>query len=89
MCDCDAPKVSSTIIRTARKKHKCCECHREIVVGESYEYISGIWETAMNFKTCKSCVDLREQVITHLDLRYDCAPCFGNLLEAAKEMELV
>ena len=51
-------------LRTARKRHQCCECHRSIEPGEQYEYASGLdtydvcgW---VHFKTCRHCIAARE-----------------------------
>ncbi len=43
-CDCTEADVCSTKTRRARKAHVCGECHRAIAVGESYRYVSGIWD---------------------------------------------
>ena len=41
--------------------HKCCECNREILHGEQYEYISGIWDgEPASYKTCLDCKSLRD-----------------------------
>ena len=67
ICDCstdfgDAPSCSVVKTRRARKEHKCCECHGLILPGSRYEYTSGIWDgDPMDFKTCLTCVAIREQ----------------------------
>lgn len=61
MSDLEMPSAIKQINRRARKEHKCCECRSVIKKGETYEYISGIWEGKPNsYKTCKSCVEIRE-----------------------------
>jgi len=58
MCDCDydGPEFSETVERTARKPHKCCECHRQIESGERYTITSGVWEGEFStFKWCGHC----------------------------------
>lgn len=48
----------------ARKEHRCCECHRTIQPGESYEKTVGNWEGAFSvFKTCAHCVAAREWIM--------------------------
>jgi hypothetical protein len=56
----DAPSCTSTVTRRARKEHQCYECREVIPAGASYEYCSGIWDgRADSFKTCLSCVEIR------------------------------
>ena len=76
-CEWDyAPAVSRTLYRKARQQHICCECRKKIAAGETYEYISGIWDgQAEDFKTCEKCADLRDSMV---ELGF--CPCFGNLL---------
>jgi len=50
------------VLRTARKEHRCCECHRTILPGEKYEYVSGMWEGKFDtYKTCIDCLSIRNQ----------------------------
>lgn len=45
---------------TARKVHKCGECHGHIEPGQKYQLISGSWEGEMgSFKTCMPCLAAR------------------------------
>lgn len=45
----------------ARKTHKCCECHREILIGEKYEYVFGKWDgDTYTHKTCLDCMSVRD-----------------------------
>lgn len=81
--DIDAPKVCVTVMRTARKSHRCCECRREIARGQRYEFTSGIWDRRPDsFKTCEACLILREHVLAETD-----SMCweFGRLLDDASE----
>jgi hypothetical protein len=48
-------------VRTARKEHKCVECHQTIEKGQKYSHFSSkndgrIWTS----RTCLSCEDIRE-----------------------------
>lgn len=47
---------------TARKEHRCCECHRVIPKGAQYERIVGKWETLDTYKTCIACQDIRQSL---------------------------
>lgn len=45
----------------ALKSHRCCECHRKIKKGESYNCESGVWGGSfMSFKTCSDCLSIRK-----------------------------
>lgn len=45
---------------TARKVHRCNECHGHIEPGQKYQLISGSWEGDMgSFKTCMPCLAAR------------------------------
>jgi len=80
---CDFPRMFSNIIRKARKEHKCYECNRIIMIGESYYYSKGNWDGRwLDFKTCIECENLR------YELRYEgeYAP-FGDLMEWKSEDE--
>lgn len=88
MCDCDAPSAFCQRTRTARKEHRCCECHAIIAKGESYEYSSGIWDgSASDYKTCALCVIARKEYVDALPPHY-CWPCFGELYEDWPEEHL-
>lgn len=81
MCDCNVAQAFAESWRSARKRHRCCECAGWIEPKERYEYASGIWDNqAYSYKTCKQCVQVRDWVGSHLD-RSDCAPCFGGLYD--------
>ena len=48
-------------IRTARKKHRCDECLKDINPGDKYEYVSGIWDgEPHSYKTCLDCKSVRD-----------------------------
>lgn len=82
MCDCDSNYCITInhIDRKARKDHKCCECQRTILKGETYESVSGLWRESGfdTFKTCGHCVAARE-VCKQLDPG-SCV-CFMGLVE--------
>lgn len=85
-CDYDPPIFySKSVVKAARKPHRCDECSRPIAAGESYERISGKWDIGYGistFTTCSRCLDLRQWVTNNL-------PCFcwahGSMLDDAKE----
>lgn len=53
--DCFKEKVV-----TARKKHRCDECYKDILPGEKYEYVTGIWDgEPSTYKTCLDCKSIR------------------------------
>ena len=65
-CDYEAPEFYDRTERTARKRHRCCECGHDIQPGERYEHVSGKWDGQLNtFKTCEACVDLRDSLSAH------------------------
>jgi len=46
--------------RTARRVHKCCECHQDITRGQQYEAVVLKYEgEIMRYKTCLLCVEIR------------------------------
>jgi hypothetical protein len=60
--DCDEPaEVFTSSSPTARKPHKCCECRREIAVGEKYSLDAGRWGGDwQKFRTCGDCLSIRK-----------------------------
>lgn len=59
-CDYYGPSFLNIRNRRARKSHKCYECRREILPGETYLYESGLWEGEFSFyKICDDCRSLR------------------------------
>lgn len=88
-CDYDGepPAVYRAKLMTARKQRKCNECGVQILPGERYENVFGVWEgKGETFGTCHRCLALREWVQAHV-------PCVcwahGNaqedLMEIARE----
>ena len=66
-CSCVAVDIgidycpfSTRVHYTARKKHKCNECGRNIIKGESYERITLFYPEIMTQKTCEDCLSIRE-----------------------------
>src|SRR5215472_16445516 len=52
----DLPQAYSTKDHTARKRHRCGECHRTIEPGERYRYTWLLYEgTPCQYKTCIHC----------------------------------
>ena len=82
-CDCgDQPAVYRPNIQRARKAHTCYECCGPIASGDSHEYVFGVWTgDPASFRTCRSCLELREWVTEAAD----CQPCHGELVENAEE----
>ena len=74
----------STRIRTARKPHKCCECHNTIKQCEKYTFTSGVWDgEPASFKTCQNCWEIHAQTSRYVNLtpsECDDYPCFGGLI---------
>jgi hypothetical protein len=69
------PEFYTTRKPTAKKEHKCCECHRTIKPSEKYEYVSGLWEkNFLILKTCSDCLSIRNEFF-----------CEGWLYEDMKE----
>lgn len=62
-CDYEQPAFYEATERTARKRHRCCECGHDIQPGEKYEYVSGKWDGQLgSFHTCEACADLRDSL---------------------------
>lgn len=50
-------------MRRARKAHRCEECRQPIKPGDEYEHCRGLTDGYwMTFKTCKSCVVMRNSI---------------------------
>lgn len=48
--------------RRARVTHECGECGGKIAIGETYRFISGVWEgVGDSFKTCAACVAIGKE----------------------------
>lgn len=55
------PACHKEKIVTARKAHRCYECFKDILPGEKYEYVSGIWDgSPSTYKTCLDCKSIRD-----------------------------
>ena len=68
-------ELHTSVDRTAKKEHKCCECGRPILPGEKYEYVKGKWEGEFTqFKTCWICKTIREDF-------FNCGFYYGQLWE--------
>lgn len=70
-------------MRIARKPHRCDECGGEIIPGQQYEYVSGMWDSyVQDFKTCPACKDLATWTQNNV-------PCLclvhGEMIEKCKE----
>jgi len=73
------PSFINFKIKVAKKLHKCGECHKEIKIGEKYEYVVGTWDGYFStHKTCHTCLEIRNTFI--------CGGfCFGEILEYLEE----
>jgi hypothetical protein len=72
--DCDNPRIVTSRLVIAGKKHVCCECGEAINPGTQHEYTSGIWEGGWgHFRTCIGCYRVREN--------YCCSWEFGKVAE--------
>lgn len=59
VCD-DPPSFYRRSNPRARKAYRCYECSGQILPGEQYENVVGVWEGYFDtFATCERCVDLR------------------------------
>lgn len=82
-CDYDAPVLYKAARRNARKEHRCGECSRRIVPGETYEDAQGMMPGGDFYyaKTCSHCLDIRQYV-------QNSVPCFcwahGSMEEDAE-----
>lgn len=65
-CNCsvdwyDQPELYRVKTITARKPHRCCECHQEIAPGQRYELVDGKWAGQWgHFATCEPCARIRD-----------------------------
>ena len=89
-CECDmegSVAFCSTKIRTAKKQHRCDECHGTIQPGERYEYAAGKQDGDMwDSKSCPRCLALIEWITAHV-------PCYcrmyGGLFDDERMPEMV
>ena len=60
--DFDPAEFYNSRIVTAKKKHICGECGKDILPGSKYEYAVGSWEGDFTvYKTCGVCLELRNE----------------------------
>ena len=60
--DDDQVEFHNATVQTARKSHTCCECGREILPSERYEYVVGVWDGDFTiYKTCFDCLSIRNE----------------------------
>ena len=79
--DYDAPSAFWVSSPRARKKHRCGECYNDIMPGETYEKVAGVWCGEFNhFKTCLACARLREWLVEQ-----EVDWCFEGVHEAFHE----
>ena len=80
----ELPSVFSSVERTARKQHKCCECGQEINPGERYQYSFGVWDSEPeSFKQCLTCariMDIALEINQEKDYWPEDCPGFGDLV---------
>jgi len=87
MCSCDdgdPPRVFDSRLRKARPlghPYECCECGYEILHGDWFEDVNGLWEGGWDeFRTCLKCVARRRAWIA-----IECSPVFTQLHETIAE----
>jgi hypothetical protein len=82
---CDYPQAYSLDRPTARKEHRCYECHGTIHIGEKYCKHHGIWDhEPAEFKVCNECEELRKRADAEVAHREDMT-AFGQLYETVFE----
>jgi hypothetical protein len=60
-CDGEVAKFYTAKIVKARRPHRCIECHQEIVPGEQYELVKGMWDGRIDtISTCSICLEVRK-----------------------------
>lgn len=47
-------QIFRQVMRKARTAHECVECDRVIKPGETYEYVSGVWDNDFEVIKTKS-----------------------------------
>jgi hypothetical protein len=74
----DLPLCSTEKLRKARKDHKCSNCESDIMTGDEYMYISGVWDKPLSFKICLNCDKIISGFrLMHKHLRHEDAPSLG------------
>lgn len=89
-CDHDPPEFYDVNFVKGRKPHRCCECLRQIPVGEQQEVVSGKWESGFSmFRTCMKCVDVRNNLDlecwAHTELEEEVSSGDHDHIEGVKE----
>lgn len=81
-CDCgDTPEFYEETYPVAKKRHQCCECREVINPGEKYERVAGKWEgDFLTFKTCMTCVNIRDHYCPHGSIFGELAEQISNCL---------
>ncbi len=82
--DGEMPKFYNDVERKARKPHTCDECGGAIIPGQTYRYISGLWDRlyVSSYHICGPCSQtIEEFAAAHEDER----PLFQGLSEALEE----
>lgn len=87
-CDFDPPSAMTETRRRARKPHWCVECRSPISVGETYVYVSGVWDgRGDSFRLCATCSEVSNAWYAYArEHRLD-APCwaFGEMWDCIRE----
>lgn len=61
MNECLTEFCNERLVERARKTHTCGECRRQIEAGESYLYITGVWDGDFHaHKLCRDCQSVVE-----------------------------
>lgn len=73
--DGDCSDIWTEVERRARKIHRCSECHRDIVKGEQYTYVSSLYDGSWShYHVCLGCYRLAHNI-------YCNGVTFGRLAE--------
>jgi hypothetical protein len=79
------PKFSRTSTHKAIKEHRCGECNKPILPGQTYELITGKWDCGFeSYKTCSACVEIRNKFMSSWG--YGCI--WEDLSDCARDMKL-
>jgi hypothetical protein len=91
--DDGSPEFTNDRVVTARKQHRCSECHAIILKGEDYYYHSGKFDGSFYVeKVCRRCAYDRVRVVED-ELAEGCDwneawPPFGGLVEHLQESKM-